>query len=113
MAWESSAIQGPRIKDGAEKADAFRDGTFNSPLYWRKLYTKVETTGAEKVEGHDTYKVVMTPKEGSPTTHYYDKTSGLLLKTQATRVTASGAPGPFVGASGNESESSPVPVTTA
>ncbi len=90
VAWESSAMQGPRIKDGVEKADAFRDGTFNSPLYWRKLYTKVETVGAEKVEGHDTYKVVMTPKEGKPTTHYYDKTSGLLIKTQATRITANG-----------------------
>jgi len=90
VAWENSAMQGPRIKDGTEKADAFRDGAFNSSLYWRKLYTKVETTGAEKVEGHDTYKVVMTPKEGKPTTHYYDKTSGLLVKTQATRITAGG-----------------------
>jgi hypothetical protein len=90
VAWESSAIQGPRIKEGVEKADAFRDGTFNAPLYWRKLYTKVETVGAEKVGEHDTYKVVMTPKEGKPTTHYYDKTSGLLVKTQATRVTANG-----------------------
>ncbi len=90
VAWESSAMQGPRVKDGTEKADAFRDGTFNSPLYWRKLYTKVETTGVEKVEGHDCYKVVMTPKEGKPTTHYYDKASGFLIKTQATRITPNG-----------------------
>src|SRR5882762_8372120 len=90
VAWESSAMQGPRVKDGTEKADAFRDGTFNAPLYWRKLYTKVETAGVEKVEGHDCYKVVMTPKEGKPTTHFYDKTSGLLIKTQATRVSPTG-----------------------
>jgi len=90
VAWESSAIQGPRIKEGEEKADAFRDGTYNAPLYWRKLYTKVETTGVEKVEGHDCYKVVMTPKVGKPTTHFYDKTSGFLIKTQATRVTPNG-----------------------
>jgi hypothetical protein len=90
VAWESSAIQGPRVKDGTEKADAFRDGTYNAPLYWRKLYIKVETTGVEKVEGHDCYKVVMTPKEGKPTTHFYDKTSGFLIKTQATRVTPNG-----------------------
>jgi hypothetical protein len=90
VAWESSAMQGPRLKDGTEKADAFRDGTFNSPLYWRKLYTKVETTGVEKVGDHDTYKVVMTPKEGKPTTHFYDKTTGLLVKTQATRITPNG-----------------------
>jgi hypothetical protein len=90
VAWESSAIQGPKIKDGVEKAEALRDGTFNSLIYWRKLYTKVETTGVEKVEGHDCYKVVMTPKEGKPTTHFYDKESGLLVKTQATRITSAG-----------------------
>ncbi|HEY6389909.1 MAG TPA: hypothetical protein VIX89_01455 [Bryobacteraceae bacterium] len=90
VAWERSAIQGPKVKDGVEKADALRDGTFNSLIYWRKLYTKVETTGAEKVEGHDCYKVVMTPKEGKPTTHFYDKESGLLVKTQATRITSAG-----------------------
>src|SRR5260370_7677038 len=90
VAWESSGMQGPRVKDGTEKADAFSDGTFNSPLYWCKLYSKVETKGVEKVEGHDWYKVVMTPKEGKPTTHYYDKTSGFMIKTQATRITPNG-----------------------
>jgi len=90
VAWENSVIQGPKIKEGIEKSDALREGTFNSLLYWRKLYTKVETTGVEKVEGHDCYKVVLTPKEGKPTTHFYDKESGLLIKTQATRVTSGG-----------------------
>ena len=37
VAWESSALQGPRIKQGIEKADAFRDAAFNCALYWRKL----------------------------------------------------------------------------
>src|ERR1041385_4435794 len=73
VAWENSAIQGPKVKSGIEKTDALRDATFNAALYWRKLYPKVETAGAETIEGHECYKVVMTPSEGNPTTHFYDK----------------------------------------
>ena len=90
IAWDNSAIQGPRIKDGSEKADALRDGTFNASLFWQKLYAKVETTGTEKVNDHDCYKVVFTPAEGSPTTEFFDKESGLLIKTASTRKTSMG-----------------------
>ena len=90
VAWENSAMQGPRIKQGIEKSDAFRDATFNSALYWRKLYTKAETSGVETVQGHECYKVVLTPAQGNPTTHYYDKKSGLLIKTATTRATQMG-----------------------
>jgi hypothetical protein len=84
VAWENSALQGPRIKQGAERADALREGAFNAPLYWQKLYVKSETASSETVEGHDCYKVVLTPKEGKPITEFYDKRSGLLIKTMAT-----------------------------
>lgn len=81
VAWENSALQGPRIKQGSEKADAFREGAFNASLNWQKLYVKGETAGVETVDGHDCYKVVFTPKEGKPMTEFYDKASGLLVKT--------------------------------
>lgn len=84
VAWENSALQGPRIKQGAERADALREGAFNAPLFWQKLYVKAETTGMETVESHDCYKVVLTPKEGKPVTEFYDKKSGLMIKTLAT-----------------------------
>jgi hypothetical protein len=90
IAWDNSAIQGARIKDGSEKADALRDGTFNATLFWQKLYAKIETTGSEKVGDHDCYKVVFTPAEGSPNTEYFDKQSGLLIKTASTRKTSMG-----------------------
>ena len=90
VAWESSSMQGPRIKHDVEKSDAFRDATFNSALEWRTLYAKVETTGVETVLDHECYKVVLTPKQGNPTTHFYDKKSGLLIKTATTRTTQMG-----------------------
>jgi hypothetical protein len=84
VAWENSALQGPRIKQGDEKADALREGAFNAPLFWQKLYAKGETAGSETAEGHDCYKVVLTPKEGKPVTEFYDKKTGLMIKTTAT-----------------------------
>ncbi len=90
VAWENNPLQGPRIKQGVELIDTLRDATFNAPLSMQKLYSKMETTGAETTEGHDCYKVVLTAKEGNPTTEYYDKTSGFLIKTSATRTTAMG-----------------------
>ena len=90
VAWENNPLQGPRVKQGVELIDALRDATFNAALSVQKLYSKIETTGTETTEGHDCYKVVLTPKEGSPTAEYYDKTSGLLVKTSATRSTAMG-----------------------
>jgi hypothetical protein len=90
IAWENSAMQGPRLKEGVEKADAFRDGTFNAPLQWRKMYAKMETTGVETVGEHECYKVVLTPAEGKSITHFFDKKSGLMVKTTTTRSTPMG-----------------------
>ena len=90
VAWESSALQGARIKEGDERADAMREGTFNAPLHWHQLYVKGETAGSETVEGHDCYKVVFTPKEGRPVAEFYDKKSGLMVKTAATVTTQMG-----------------------
>ena len=90
VAWENSALQGPRIKQGDERAGSLRDGSFNAALNWRKLYSKVENAGAETVEGHECYKIVLTPKEGKPTTQFFDKKSGLLIKTAVTRTTPMG-----------------------
>ncbi|MBV9771803.1 MAG: hypothetical protein JOZ32_19690, partial [Bryobacterales bacterium] len=73
----------PRIKQGVERADALREGAFNAPLYWQKLYEKGETVGLQTIDGHDCYKIVMTPKEGKPMSEFYDKTSGFLIKTLA------------------------------
>lgn len=90
IAWENSALQGPRIKQGDEKAGSLRDGTFNAALNWRKVYTKAETAGAETVEGHECYKVVLTPKEGKPSAEFFDKKTGLMIKTMVTRNTPMG-----------------------
>ncbi len=84
VAWANSAMQGPHVKDGAERAQAMQAARFNGEMHWRETYKTAETTGVEAVDGKDCYKVVLTPAEGSAITHFYDKDSGLLAKISLT-----------------------------
>jgi hypothetical protein len=90
VAWEKNPMLGPRIKNGPEKAQYVREATFNSPLHWRELNSKVETVGTETVEGELCYKVVLTPTEAPAETMYFQKKSGLAVKTVATVVSSMG-----------------------
>ena len=90
VAWERSVVQGARVKQGEEKTDTLRDSTFNAPIHWQTIYSKAEIVGSEAVNGKDCYKVVLTPNGGKPVTQFYDKKSGLILKSMATRTTPMG-----------------------
>ena len=90
VAWDKNPRLGPRIKTGMEKAQYVRESTFNSPLHWRELNSKVETTGTETIDGELCYKVVLTPTEAPPETMYFQKKSGLAVKTVATAVSSMG-----------------------
>ena len=80
IAWESTALLGPRVKTGVERAEAIREGNMNSTLNWRKLYPKVENQGIETIDGEECFRVVLTPAEGQPMIGYYQKKSGLQVK---------------------------------
>ncbi|HUI57794.1 MAG TPA: DUF620 domain-containing protein [Bryobacteraceae bacterium] len=84
VAWSLSAMQGPHVKEGAEKSMAMIQAKFQSEVNWRDIYKKVETTGAETVDGKECYKLVLTPNEGSPITQYFDKQSNLMVKMTMT-----------------------------
>ena len=90
VAWENSALLGPRVKTGIERAEAIREGSMNSTLNWRKLFPKVENAGIESVDGEDCYKVIMTPAEGQPMIGYYQKKSGLQVKITTVSSTQMG-----------------------
>jgi hypothetical protein len=90
VAWAKSALEGARIKRGAERAAALRDAELLGPLNWRKLYQKAECTGVEVVEGKRCDKVVLTAAGGDTMTQFYDRATGLLVKAAATHKTASG-----------------------
>jgi hypothetical protein len=90
VAWSNSAIQGPHVKEGEEKEVSLLMARFDGDVNWRGIFPKVETVGTEAVGGKDCYKVVLTPKAGKPMTRFYDKESGLLLKSILTTTSAMG-----------------------
>jgi len=90
IAWENSALLGPRVKTGVERAEAMREASLNATVNWRQLYPKVETAGIEIINGEACFKVVMTPVEGQPIIGYYQKTSGLQVKISTVATTQMG-----------------------
>jgi hypothetical protein len=105
VVWENSAVMGPRVKSGVEKDEALRDAVFNGPIHWREMYTKVENTGIETVDGRAYYKLVLTPKAGKPITEYYDKETGLLSKAKVIRSSPMGEIPAEISASDYQTES--------
>jgi hypothetical protein len=88
-AWETSAAQGPRIIDGAEKDDMVREAKFDVETNWKKYFT-ASVTGTDTVNGDACYKVVFTKPDKTTETRYFSKDSGLEVKTEGTQKTQQG-----------------------
>jgi zinc protease len=81
VVWERSALKGPRVKTGEERAVYLRAASIHHDTRWRDFFDKVECTGIEPIDGRICYRVVLTPKDGQPETRYYDKKTFLLVRT--------------------------------
>ena len=84
VVWESSALMGPQIKEGQEKTDFLREAVLDKYVRWRETYPDAECVGVEAVDGEPAYKVILTPKDGSPQSLYFDQGSKLLVKVALT-----------------------------
>jgi zinc protease len=90
IAWEISPMTGARIKAGDEAAAEMRSSATDIHTNWKKYYKTVEVTGIDDVDGKPAYKLVLTPQSGSAETEWYDKDSGLVLKSTMTVDTPMG-----------------------
>jgi len=88
--WEKSIMQGARILEGEELADALREAAFEGLAYWRTIYDSVAVAGVDTVTGSLCDKVVMKAKGGKPRTLFFDQKSGLITKTQSIASTQMG-----------------------
>jgi hypothetical protein len=91
IAWENSAMRGPIVKDGVERDDALRDAIFDRIPHWKEHLKSAECVGTTDVNGKPAFRVVATPTKGSPQTLYFDKDTGLLVRTETTVNSAAGA----------------------
>jgi hypothetical protein len=89
-AWEMSALQGPRIKEGEEKAAFVRASKLTLLGSWRADYKSARTLGAEDLDGKPAWKIELTPREGRPEIYYFDQKSVLLVRVTRTLSTAMG-----------------------
>ena len=91
LAWENSAMMGPQIKQGREKADLLREANFDRWPNWREVYEKVELAGIEPVQERPAYKIVATPRDGGENeTLWFDRESKLLVRQDTTLFNAMG-----------------------
>ena len=91
VAWENSAMRGPIVKEGIERDDALRDAIFDRLPHWKANLKSAECLGTADVNGRPAYRVVATPKSGTPQTLLFDKDTGLLARTETTVNSAAGA----------------------
>jgi hypothetical protein len=90
VAWESNALQGPRIKDGEELEAAKRASRVTVLSDWKQFYKSAVTLGSEDVNGKPAWKVAMTPTSGAAEQYFFDRDSGLIVKMAQTLPTALG-----------------------
>jgi len=79
-AWSADPMAGLRELSGAELAQMKRGSDLLSPLNYRKNFTKLELKGIQKVESAEAYVIEATPAEGSAEKHFFDVTTGLLIR---------------------------------
>ena len=85
--WEKNPDSGTHAMSKTDLAVAQRDHHFYREVRLKELYPKMETAGADKVDGRAVYVVEATPAGGPPEKLYFDAENGLLLKRDFERVT--------------------------
>lgn len=82
--WDSNPILGMRLYEGAEKVQALSAADLHRDLDWREAYASHLLLGEEEVRGKPTYKIQVVSTDGLEMTHYFEKDSGLLFRTDMT-----------------------------
>lgn len=90
-AWADDPQNGLRELTGDELADTKREADFYRPLHLTKIYSKLTVTGVDKAGDHDVYVVEASSGSGDPDKLFFDKDSGLLVRSSLTQHTPQGA----------------------
>lgn len=88
--WAGDPERGVRDMNGQELSNARRAATFPQATKLRELYPKMTLKGEEKVGPRDAYLIEADPGDGTLRRLYFDRASGLLLRSTVERDTPSG-----------------------
>lgn len=90
VAWSVDPMTGPRVLEGAARAQAQMDADFYSELHDEKRYTKIETVARTDFEGAAAYKVRLIRPSGEEDFEYFAVDTGLLIGSDLTRISPMG-----------------------
>mgnify|MGYP003581133809 CR=1 FL=1 len=80
VAWGANPIMGPRIVEGFEAKLMVASALPGATGRWREVYSAVNATGIEDVNGKPAYRVVHALGSDGSLTGFYGVDSGLLVK---------------------------------
>lgn len=75
---------GPRVSTGEERDGRLLEAFFHMPLEWRDVYARAECAEITEIKSKKCYRVVLTPKQGTPQTHFIAIDTMLPLATERT-----------------------------
>lgn len=89
-AWRISPFQGKKDPETMSEDDMksmVEDSDLDDPLVgYQQKGNKVEVLGKDDVEGTETYKLLVTLKDGTECTYYLDTDSGVPIKIETKRI---------------------------
>jgi outer membrane lipoprotein-sorting protein len=78
------------VKEGNDREDMVASMDFYKEINWRDHFETVECLGKETIDGRSCYKVSLTSKTGDVETRYFDRKTGLHVRTEETSQGAQG-----------------------
>lgn len=83
IVWDRSPVLGPRLKPRRNATALGVTLDAAGVVEWRALIARVRTEAEERIDGHDCYRVRLTPRDGSrDIIRWYDRDSGLLYRAE-------------------------------
>ncbi len=83
VAWRDGYM-GPSLFKGEERDHRFLASFFHMPVQWRDIYAQAVCTETAQIQGRKCYRVVLTPKRGTPQTRFVAVDTMLLLAEERT-----------------------------
>jgi hypothetical protein len=83
-AWDSSAMQGPRVLEGEERDQRLRSARVDAFVNWRETYGDVKVDGEDTINGKACWRLIAKPPKATKTeTLWFDKQTGFLVKSSS------------------------------
>jgi hypothetical protein len=90
VAWSMNPMEGPRLLQGEEKAQAAEEGMFDSGLRTESVIKSATTVERTRLAGQECLKVRLVWQSGRQSYDCYSESTGLLVGTVSTQQTAMG-----------------------